>query len=341
MMQPKLWKVKVTEYLIEAREFGLTITHPDINHSDRDFAISADGTSIHFGFNGIKNMGSVIEQIMSARKKGPFTSIQDFILRINQSKVNTKVFLALVDSGCFDSLYPDRDVLRENVDALYAYKPALSEYHERIRELADRERENAANEELIVRRDELRHIQKLKKGRPLTDEELEFIESTKLLKRKPALAPKPEPTLPVLPAPAKPRRKSLKNILAEGMSIGCYLDRHPSRILCPEAIAFSEAIEGHRLIFSASIVAVKIRTTKTGSKMVTLALEDGTGSADGVMFSDACNRFTKKYGNLNIEAGMIVRMNGVVKVNEAEGEDDEESSAIEILIKDLEVLSGE
>jgi len=346
MMQPKIWKVKVTEYLIEAREFGLNITHPDINNSGRDFTISADGTAIHFGFNGIKNMGSVIEQILSARNKGSFTSIEDFMNRINQSKVNTKVFTALVDSGCFDSIYSDRQVLREGVDALYAYKPALLDYHTRLKDMADREKENTENEALITRRDELKHIAKLKKGRPLTDEELEFVESTKLLKRKPALAPKEKPEFPSLPATStsKKRKKSLKDILAEGLSIGCYLDRHPARILCPEATTFNEVVEGQRFVFAASIISVKTRTTKSGSKMVSLVLEDGAASADGVMFSDACNRFVKRYGHLNILAGMIVRFSGVVKLNdrqEASDDEEEDSSAIEILIKDLEILSGE
>ena len=52
--------------------------------------------------------GDPVEQIVEERKKGAFTSLADFAARVNPRAINKRVIEALVKSGAFDALPPER-----------------------------------------------------------------------------------------------------------------------------------------------------------------------------------------------------------------------------------------
>jgi len=132
----------LSKHIGEARDQGVALLPPEINHSHRDFTVA--GGQIRFGLAGVKNVGdSAIRDILEARKAGPFTSFGNFLERVNQSKVNKKVVEALIQAGAFDPLEPNRarlflglDAALERVQALAKLKAAkqmsifgtLSEY---------------------------------------------------------------------------------------------------------------------------------------------------------------------------------------------------------------------
>lgn len=95
---------KILKTIAGCHEMGIKILPPDINQSGKEFKII--GNSILFGLEAVKGVGSAaIDCIIEARNlKGPFTSVEDFIDRIDHRKVNKKVIESLIKAGSFDSL---------------------------------------------------------------------------------------------------------------------------------------------------------------------------------------------------------------------------------------------
>ncbi len=107
---------KLTFYLESARQEGINILHPDINTSKESFSIEEiDGEKvIRVGINGIKNVGS--EALKSIMEMRPYKSYQDFVDRVDLSKVNKRVCHNLISVGCFDKLKINRASLLEVYD---------------------------------------------------------------------------------------------------------------------------------------------------------------------------------------------------------------------------------
>lgn len=93
---------KVAQAVLECKRLEISILPPDINKSGQDFTIEK-WTKIRFGLAAIKNVGgAAIESIFAARSDRPFTSFQDFCLRINLSAVNKKTMESLIKAGAMD-----------------------------------------------------------------------------------------------------------------------------------------------------------------------------------------------------------------------------------------------
>lgn len=97
---------KVYKYSTELRSIGLELRPPDINESDDSFTPS-DG-AVRFGLNAIKGIGSASVGVMlEARKAGKFTSLFDFVSRLDQGAFGRRGLESLVSAGAFDSLKPE------------------------------------------------------------------------------------------------------------------------------------------------------------------------------------------------------------------------------------------
>ena len=94
---------KIVHYVNACRHEGIKIMQPDINESGRDFTATKEG--IRFGFAGIRGVGeSAAETIMAERRRGgDFTSLHDFVDRVDSSAANRRVTEALIKAGAFDS----------------------------------------------------------------------------------------------------------------------------------------------------------------------------------------------------------------------------------------------
>lgn len=107
---------KFTEYLLEARDMGITVRPPDINKSEKYFGVVED--EVVFGLVGIKNVGAgAVDEILSARAAGgSFLTFLNFLERIDTRSVNRKVIETLVQTGAFDELGQNRPTLLYNMD---------------------------------------------------------------------------------------------------------------------------------------------------------------------------------------------------------------------------------
>jgi len=94
---------KTTFFMEECKRMGLKVLGPDINESLKGFAVNSKG-EIRFGLGGLKGVGdAAVEAIIEERnKRGPSVNIFDFIKRVTQRAVNKKTLESLAYAGAFD-----------------------------------------------------------------------------------------------------------------------------------------------------------------------------------------------------------------------------------------------
>jgi DNA polymerase-3 subunit alpha len=101
---------KIVKLINECRNMSIEILPPDINESEREFKIV--GSSVRFGLEAVKGVGSAaIEIILQERQNGYFESFDEFLLRVDNKKVNKRVVESLIKAGAFDSLYRNSNAL--------------------------------------------------------------------------------------------------------------------------------------------------------------------------------------------------------------------------------------
>ena len=95
----------VQKFMEECKSMKIKVKGPDVNESEMNFTVNKDG-AIRFGLGGIKGVGeaSVIAIVTEREKNGPYTSIFDFVERVDLKACNRKTLESLALSGAFDSL---------------------------------------------------------------------------------------------------------------------------------------------------------------------------------------------------------------------------------------------
>lgn len=93
----------ITKLMDECKTMNVSVLGPDINESQLKFSVNHTG-DIRFGMGAIKGVGeSAVIAIQNERKKnGPYTSIYDFVERVNLSACNKKCIENLALAGAFD-----------------------------------------------------------------------------------------------------------------------------------------------------------------------------------------------------------------------------------------------
>lgn len=109
----------------ECKHMGLKVLPPDVNESYVEFGVVPGKNEIRFGMAAVKGVGTgAVEEILRARKDGPFESVEDFAKRVSTSKVNKKVWESLIKAGAFDKL-GDRSDLLHNLETILAFANKL------------------------------------------------------------------------------------------------------------------------------------------------------------------------------------------------------------------------
>ena len=95
---------KVTFYLDECKRMGLKVLGPDVNESFLNFTVNKNG-EIRFGLMAVKGVGEAAAEsmIQERAENGIFTSIFEFVKRVNLRTVNKSTFESLAQAGGFDS----------------------------------------------------------------------------------------------------------------------------------------------------------------------------------------------------------------------------------------------
>ena len=123
-------KDKVPFYVAECESMGLEVLPPDVNSSQRDFAV-VEG-KIRFGLSAVKNVGeNAVRAIIEARETdGRFVSIWDVAERVDAQHVSSRVLESLIRAGALDSTGdPRRGMLLVLDQAVQSGRKAQADRH--------------------------------------------------------------------------------------------------------------------------------------------------------------------------------------------------------------------
>ena len=106
---------KLSEFYEELKRLNIKVTRPDINECFADF-ITTDN-SFYYALGGIKAVGyEAISNVVKERvKNGKFSSINDFLKRVNPKDMNKLQLEGLVKAGAFDNLNINRQALFDSI----------------------------------------------------------------------------------------------------------------------------------------------------------------------------------------------------------------------------------
>ena len=107
---------RLIRYISSCNHNGTPVLPPDINSSNAEFTPVENG--IRFGLVGVRGVGrNVADEIIAEREaNGPFTSLHDFVNRVDSKCYNRKTLEALIKGGAFDSTGYTRKQLMHFID---------------------------------------------------------------------------------------------------------------------------------------------------------------------------------------------------------------------------------
>ena len=104
---------EIKNYVTYAKEEKIEVLPPDINLSETYFSVKDN--KIRFGLAALKNVGiGVVDSIIAERNaNGPFTSISDFLSRLDSQAHNKRCLESMILSGAFDCFGVKRSQLMQ------------------------------------------------------------------------------------------------------------------------------------------------------------------------------------------------------------------------------------
>lgn len=133
----------LTKFMDECKSMKIAVKGPDINESYTSFSVNKKG-DIRFGLAGIKSVGlNAVNAIIDERNaNGVFTSIFNFVERVNLSNCNRKAIESLALAGAFDSF---EEISREDFFVANPKDEAFSEVLTRYGQRFQADQESQTN----------------------------------------------------------------------------------------------------------------------------------------------------------------------------------------------------
>ncbi len=266
---------KIVLYMAEAHRMGIKIAAPDINTCDRDFTV--DGEQVRFGLAAVKGVGDrAVGAVAAARKEVKrFTDLYHFCKHVDLHAVNRATIEALIKCGAFDALGAHRAAMTAGLDHAI---------------------EMGAADAAARRSGQMNFFDAMGGEAP------------------PIKFPQVEPW------------SESQLLAAEKETLGFYITSHPlvrygrelDSLSTPAGKAALSGLAEHShsapITVGCMIAQVRPTVCKTGKsagkKMAMITVEDLTGKADAVIFSDAFERL----GHL-VESQKLVFLVGTVDRN--------------------------
>ena len=106
---------KLSEFYEELKRLNIEIVRPDINECYADF--KTDGEKFYYALGAVKAVGyEAVSNIVKERvKNGKFSSINDFLNRVNPKNINKLQLEGLVKAGAFDNINSNRRSLFNSI----------------------------------------------------------------------------------------------------------------------------------------------------------------------------------------------------------------------------------
>ena len=275
---------EVTKYVIYLKERGIGVLPPDINNSKAFFAVQGD--CVRFGLVGIKGVGlSAIESIVKEREEnGNFTSFEDFISRADIKVLNKRLIENLIFAGAFDCFGRTRSQLINVYEGLMDRASAIA-----------KERES---NQMSLFGGALSSYNTLSVTYP---DIMEYDDKAKLSKEREVLG------VYVTGHPLTKYMHSFRRFSFKTELLQYYEeDEEGNR-------TYTEIQDGQKVEMGGIITAVARKTTKGGSSMCTITLEDVYGGIECVFFPKAYEKFKPL-----IRAEAIVSVSGRLQVRQGQ-----------------------
>lgn len=263
---------KVQGYIAECQSMGIEILPPDVNSSGREFTPVKN--TIRFGLSAIKGLGDgAVQEIVQVRTSGgPFDSIQTFLSRIDLRTVNKKSLEALIRSGACITLGVTRKQALTNLDSL-------------VETAVRKQNQEAAGQISLF---SLGVSQGMNMDTPLVGDDSEF----------------PEAEMQTM----------------EHELLGFYVTSHPLkrvanrlRYLTTHSVKeMKEASDGTTVIMGGLATGIERKLTKKNKLLCIVHLEDLTGKAEVVLYSEALEKVSSDV--LTPQSLLLIK--GKVKKNE-------------------------
>ncbi|WP_462134507.1 DNA polymerase III subunit alpha [Slackia piriformis] len=240
---------KLIKYIASCTHSNIPVLPPDINSSNLEFTPLDEG--IRFGLAGVRGVGgAVAEAIITERNaNGPYTSLHDFVNRLDTKCYNRKTLEALIKAGAFDSTGYTRKQLMYFIEET----PLLESASKRQR---DRDAGQVSMFDMFADVEDSGFEEDI----PPADG-VEWDKRTLLAYEKEILK------IYVSDHPLRPFEGALRRVTKFHLGD---LAEHKGDI--PSAI------------FAGLITSVGVKLTKKGKKMANFVLEDTTGHVEGVCF---------------------------------------------------------
>ena len=114
-------------YITDALQYGFELAKLTINtipYKDR-----FDKNELYLGLKNIKGLPREFAYwIIEARKESPFSSVEDFILRLPKNYQKQELLLPLIHIGLFDSFDSNRRKIAENLDNLFVFAEVFGSF---------------------------------------------------------------------------------------------------------------------------------------------------------------------------------------------------------------------
>lgn len=102
--------------ITECENMGIAVLPPSVNDSFVNFTV-VDNKTIRFGLSAIKGLGvGSLNELLEARKKGPYKTLEDFLQRVPAKVINKKTIESLAASGALDALGERKAIIESYED---------------------------------------------------------------------------------------------------------------------------------------------------------------------------------------------------------------------------------
>ena len=265
---------KVVGLIEDCHEQGVKVLPPDINQSIYQFSVP-DEKSVLYGLGALKGVGeAALDGIISERdSNGVFADLYDFCRRNDTRKVNRRVMEALIKSGAMDSLGPNR----ASLSASLSNAVQLAEQNQKNASVGQHDMFGSSEEPdahasvHIIKvddwDDEIRLANEKETlglyltGHPITRYENELRRFTECrFSKVPGLVPESE--------------RSGLNGGSGGGGYGGYRKKNKTQYC-----------------LAGLLIGMRVRKTKTGSKIVTGVLDDRTARIEVVLYEDVFEQY--------------------------------------------------
>ena len=251
---------KISEYISECKDLGISVLPPDVNESDDQFTVS--GENIRFGLGAIKSIGlGFVQKLMEERAAGgPFASLEDFCRRLSDTELNKRTVENLIKCGAMDCFGARRSQL------LLIYELVMSA-------VADSKKRNLEGQIGLF---DMLDVQET------APQSVTLPEVPELSAREMMNMEKETTGLYLSGHPMDGYRDKVKK--AGAVTIGGILESFSEE----ETGAFRD---GQNVTVAGVITKVKSKTTKNNSLMAYVTLEDDTGAMELLCFSRVLGQY--------------------------------------------------